>query len=153
MDHIYEEYNVNKYTHLNREVVGIKSIVEWFGIGTIKTLFGKVEIGPVLSFVQMGPFGLGLDNLDGGISQLSCTQEMMNFDIHIDYIWKQSIFHVLMTWRMTCHFWKNEHVTRKHKKRNPSLYFEWEGRPCAMRKRKNWFWESWPRLKLVTYFE
>ena len=42
----------------------------------------------------MGPFGLGLDNLDGGISQLSCTREMMNFDIHIDYIWKQSIFHV-----------------------------------------------------------
>ena len=42
----------------------------------------------------MGPFGLGLDNLDGGISQLSCTQKMMNFDIYIDYIWKQSIFHV-----------------------------------------------------------
>ena len=94
MDHIYVEYNVIKYTHLNREIVGIKSIVEWFGIGTIKILFGKVEIGPALSFVQMGPFCLGLNNLDGGISQLSCTQKMMNFDIHIDYIWKQSIFHV-----------------------------------------------------------
>ena len=42
----------------------------------------------------MGPFGLGLDNLDGGISQSSCTRKMMNFDIHIDYIWKQLIFHV-----------------------------------------------------------
>ena len=41
-----------------------------------------------LSFIQMGPYGLTLENLDGGISQLSCTHKMMNFDIHIGYIWK-----------------------------------------------------------------
>ena len=72
----------------------------------------------------MGPFGLGHDNLDGGISQLSCTQKMMNFDIHIDYIWKQSIFHVFYDVADNVSVLeKRAREKRKHKKRNPSLYF------------------------------
>ena len=42
----------------------------------------------------MGPFGLTLENLDEGVSRYISTRKMMNNDIHIDYVWKKSIFHV-----------------------------------------------------------
>ena len=66
----------------------------------------------------MGPFGFGLDNLIGGISHLSCTQEIMYFDIHIDYFGDSQYFTFFMTWRMTWRL-KNKHVTYPKEKPEP----------------------------------
>ena len=48
MDHIIWLITSKKYTHLNREIIGIESIVEWINVGSWLTDFhGKWKSSPV----------------------------------------------------------------------------------------------------------
>ena len=90
---------------MNQEIVGIESLVEWYDIEMIKILLGKLKSFH-LSFVQMGPFGLGLVIWNEEYRIWVVLNKRWILISILTIFGDSQFFTFFMTWRMTWRFGK-----------------------------------------------